>query len=187
MPSFEPATDFNYAWTICMKIDFSCFSCFFVQHVVCTFLWPVFVFGFHCLNVVVRATTKCGCPTCHCQICKVYMCSVCNFLWEGKVAVVKGTSLFPLSVLSFPHVCVFYTLVHHFLCLHPPCLCAPPALLFSQHKCHPRGEGVLLPFGQLREAVFAPSVCPAKQTAMLLQCGQSLGSSLRPMPPSRNR
>lgn len=69
----------------------------------------------------------------------------------------------------------------------PPPLCPPPALLFSQHACHPRGERGLLPFGQLREAVFAPSVCPAEQTALLLQCGQSLGPSLRQMPPSRNR
>ncbi len=93
----------------------------------------------------------------------------------------------PLSVLSFLHVCVSYTLVHHFLRLPPPPLCPPPALLFSQHACHPRGEGGLLPLGQLREAVFAPSVCPAEQTALLLQCGQSLGPSLRQMPPSRNR
>lgn len=92
----------------------------------------------------------------------------------GKVALVKGTSL--LFILSFLHVCVSCTLVCHFLRLLPP-LCPPSLLLFSRNT-RPRGEGGLLPFGQLREAMFAPSVCPAEQTALLLQCGQSLGPSL---------
>lgn len=51
-------------------------------------------------------------------------------------------------------------------------------LLFSQHTCRPGRKGRLLPLGQLSEAVLTPSVCPAKQAALLLQCGQSLGSSL---------
>lgn len=55
------------------------------------------------------------------------MFSLFEFLIETKVALVKGTSLFPLSVLSFPHVYVPL----HFLCLLPPSLCPPVALSTS--------------------------------------------------------
>lgn len=139
-------------------------------------------------NVIVCVTTKCGYPSSQRKICIVYMCSIFYFFYEKGKLLWWREPLYFCFLSSFPpHVCVSYTLVCHFLCLHPPSLCPPPALLFSEHAHHPRGEGVLLPFGQLREAVFAPSVCPAKQTAMLLQCGQSLGSTVWQMPPSRNR
>lgn len=45
------------------------------------------------------------------------------FKWERNLALVKGTSLFPLSILCFTHVCVPCTLARHFLCLPAPCLC----------------------------------------------------------------
>lgn len=57
-----------------------------------------------------------------------------------KVALVKGTSLLLHSALSFPHVCVSYTVVHHFLHLPPSsslssfCAHLQPTRLPSQRR-----------------------------------------------------
>lgn len=124
-------------------------------------LFNMYVFSMRRPGVVVEAGTV--------QVCA-----------GDTVALVKGTSLFLHSLSSLSHMYA-----------SPPLWCTTssaslllllsvhlPALLFSQHACRPRGEGRLLPFGQLREAVFAPGFCPAEQTALLLQRGQSLGPSL---------
>lgn len=149
MSESEPALDCCSAWAGMSTLSVHC----------CVWMY----FFFHDLNV---------------GVCAAWLLTVkyVFFSMHPGVVVEAGTGVYrwhccsgegdlfisPLSVLSFPHVCASYSLVHHFLRLPPPPLCAPPALLFSQYACHPRGEGCLLPFGQLREAVFAPGFCPAE-------------------------
>lgn len=135
-----------------------CFMFFFLQ-AVCALL---------CLNLFVqRLTVK---SFLYALVLFLEMCLVCVCGSSGD----GDLFISPLSVLSS----TMFVSPAPLPTTPPLCPPPPPALLFSRHTCRPRGEGGLLPFGQLREAVFAPSVCPAEQTALLLQCGQSLGPSL---------
>lgn len=112
-----------------MKTDFFFFvvvfppTCFVVFECV-----SVFCVSFNCVNVVVCATSKCGCLT---SVCKIFiflytvwcclrkkfrLCLRDKFVQVRREGCFGEGDLFisPLSVLSFPHVCVSYTLVHHF-------------------------------------------------------------------------